>query len=275
MSKCKYCGKSAWLFRNKHKDCAILHDTNEAKIDKMIYGCFFSNEDMSKLKKDIISLAKKSYISPRELDTIYITNYNKVVKQFLYDGMVTNQEEIKLTQFKDVFGFEQNFLDQQGLFQKFIKAVVVRDIANWAMPNVEFDSGLNMPFKLNKWEKVIWLFDDVELYEKDKINSLAKNFWNRSDSDDELFFSSTFSNDSVKTKGMKFLNVGQFVITNQNTYFLFDDDKYIKINVKNFTNLIPYQDWVWFKSQNKINSFQVFKNLDWRFTYNVMFNLNR
>jgi hypothetical protein len=36
------------------------------------------------------------------------------------------------------------------LFQKFIKAVVVRDIANKEIPNVDFESDFNLPFKLEK-----------------------------------------------------------------------------------------------------------------------------
>ncbi|OQB42688.1 MAG: hypothetical protein BWY04_00126 [candidate division CPR1 bacterium ADurb.Bin160] len=40
---------------------------------------------MTEIKEKVINLAKKSYITPKELDKLYISVYNKIVKQFLYD----------------------------------------------------------------------------------------------------------------------------------------------------------------------------------------------
>lgn len=74
---------------------------------------------------------------------------------------------------------------------------------------------------------------------------------------------------------MNYLNVGKFVITNKNNYFVYDNDKYIEIRIKNLANLFPYQDGFGLKPKNKDDALQVFKNLDWRFAYNVIFNLNR
>jgi hypothetical protein len=273
MGLCKYCGEKAWFLKRKHKECSVLHDVNKRRIEKMIYFGFFGDEDMVEIRDKVINLAKKSYITPKELDKMYISIYNKIVKQFLYDWIITKEEEVKLTEFKKVFNFDQEFLDQHWLFQKFIKAVVVRDVANKEIPNVDFESDFNLPFKLEKWEKIIWLFDNVELYEKKKKNS--KHIRNTFELEDELFFSSTFSNEFIKTKWMNYLNVGKFVITNKNNYFVYDNDKYIEIRIKNLANLFPYQDGFGLKPKNKDDALQVFKNLDWRFAYNVIFNLNR
>ena len=272
MARCKYCGKSAWLFRWKHKVCEEIYEKGKHNINKIIYDWFFSFSDMMSIKKSVIQLAKESYISPKELDEICIFNYNKIVKQFLYDGIITPQEETKLTEFKDVFNFDQEFLDQQGLFEKFIKAVIVRDIIEGKMPAVDFDLDSEIPLSLAEWEKVIRLFDDVELYEKKIFNNL--NFWYGTDSWDELFFSSIFSSDFIETKNMKLLQYGTLIVTNKDTYFIYDD-WVAKINVKNLSSMTPYQDWFWFKPKDKKGTFHVFKNLDWWFAYNVMFNLNR
>lgn len=129
MAKCSYCQKDAGFLQRKHKDCYILYKRNKIKIEKLLYSAFFGTEDMKSLKNRIIVLAKEAGIQPKELDAIYIANYNKIVKQFLYDGVLTYDEELKLTEFKNEFNFDQEFLDQHGLFQKFIKAVVVRDVA--------------------------------------------------------------------------------------------------------------------------------------------------
>lgn len=274
MAKCKYCRINAWLLRWKHKKCALIHDFNKSKIDRMIYNWFFWSDNFFNIREEVIKIAKESYILPRELDTIYISNYNKIVKQFLYDGIITEQEEIKLTEFKEVFKFDQEFLDQKGLFQKFIKAIIVRDIISGREPDVDLDLDFQLPFNLDEWEKVVRLFDEVELYEKTTKSFNDKDFWDNSSDEDELFFSSTFSNDFVKTKKMKFLKFGTLVITNKNSYFIFDNWS-IKINIKNLSSLVPYQDWVWFKPKDNDMSFQVFKNLDWWFAYNIMFNLNR
>ncbi|HOG15300.1 MAG TPA: hypothetical protein PK674_01805 [Candidatus Absconditabacterales bacterium] len=274
MGLCKYCGEDAGFLKKKHKECSILHDVNKNRIGKMIYFGFFGDEDMTEIKEKVINLAKKSYITPKELDKLYISVYNKIVKQFLYDGIITHEEELRLTKFKKVFNFDQEFLDQHGLFQKFIKALVVRDVANKELPNVDFESDFDLPFKLEKGEKIIWLFDNVELYEKKKKKK-SKHIRNTFDLEDELFFSSTFSNEFIKTKGMTYLNIGQFVITNKKNYFVYDNDKYIEVRIKNLANLFPYQDGFGLKPKDKTGSLQVFKNLDGWFAYNVIFNLNR
>jgi hypothetical protein len=41
---------------------------------------------------------------------------------------------------------------------------------------------------------------------------------------------------------MTYLNIGQFVITNKKNYFVYDNDKYIEVRIKNLANLFPYQD---------------------------------
>lgn len=272
MAKCRYCGISAWLFRWKHKKCFEVHEHGKHKIDKIIYDWFFWIDNMQDIRKIVVDISKESYITPKELDEICISNYNKIVKQFLYDWLMTEQEEFKLTEFKDEFGFDQEFLDQQGFFEKFIKAVVVRDIVKWKMPDVEFDLDNNIPFELSEGEKIIRLFDDVELYEKKIFKN--NNFEVESDIDDELFFSSVFLSDLIETKSMKFLQYGTLVVTNKGTYFLCEDWT-TKINIKNLSSMTPYKDWFWFKPKDKKWSFQVFKNLDWWFAYNIVFNLNR
>lgn len=150
MAKCIYCHKEAGFLRHKHRACLQKYNQNKEAIDKMIESSFFSTGDFKKVKQEIEKLAKEGYVSTEDLKKIYISNYDIAVQKFLYDGILTNEEEKKLAEFKTIVHLDQDVLDQYGLFQKFIKAVIVRDLAQGKTPPVNFDTVGDIPFTFKK-----------------------------------------------------------------------------------------------------------------------------
>lgn len=139
----------------------------------------------------------------------------------MYDGIITSQEEEKIIQFRETFNLDQDLLDQNGFFDKFLKSIVVRDLAESKKSSVLFDTDANLPFALEKDEYIVRVFDDINLYRKNrKIISKDKALRSSSDIEEEMFFDSIFSKNLIKKNKTKLVDIGNLVITNQSAYFL-------------------------------------------------------
>ncbi len=219
MANCVYCGKPAGFLRIRHKACKQKYLEHTAAINALIEQSFFSTGDMKTIKSKIEKLAKEGYISQKQLETIYLENYDAAVQQFLYDGILTKEEEIKLAQFKENLQLDQDLLDQHGLFQQFIKAVIIRDLAKGKKPLVDFDADGDIPFTFDTKEQIIRLFQRVERYEHPSaLMNTERDIWTAPKKQQEMLFQQTFKRHPVKTKGMKFVDGGILVITDKNVY---------------------------------------------------------
>ncbi len=272
MAKCKYCKKPAWFLKWKHKKCDFIHKLNKHKISSIIANSFFNKTNIEKLKPEILSLAKEWYISNEELNTIYLYNYDSTIKKFLYDGIITPQEEKKIIQFRDTFNLDQDLLDKHGFADKFLKSIIVRDLAETKKSSVLFDTDMELPFDLEKDEDIIRIFDDIDLYKKK--GEIVSKVDEELETQENSFFDSIFSKNLIKEQKTKFLDSGTLLITNKNTYILWDI-KTFKIGMKKILELLPYKDGLWFQTKEEKIPFDFLGNLDWWFAYNILFNLSR
>lgn len=200
MGACKYCHKSAGFLRWKHKACEAQYITNKAKINELIETSFVENGDFDKIKGEIERLKTNGYLKSKDLNAIYLANYDTAVQQFLYDGILTKEEEKKLAEFKSALELDQDILDQNGLFQKFIKAVIVRDLAEGKSSPVVFDITDKIPCSFEKDEHLIWIFDGVELYEHG--DALKE----KDQTPQEKFKTQSFTNTTIDTNHKTFID---------------------------------------------------------------------
>lgn len=276
MGNCIYCGQKAGFLKSKHKDCESNYFDSKNKIIENISTAIIKESDFDNLKNEITEIAKKNYIKPDEIIDLYIKGFDQAVDSFLDDGILTAEEEERVSKFKTHYNFEQNTIDKNGSLQKVVKAAILREILDGQIPETKLNIQGNLPFLLQKNENIIWIFTNVDFYEQRTRTvyqgkaqgvsvRIAKGLYYRTGS---------FKGNPVKIEEMKYISKGLVALTNKQIYFA-SSAKNFKVPYNKIVTIDPYEDGVGLQKDGANTKPQVFKGLDGWFTYNLISNLNQ
>ncbi len=262
MGKCIYCKKKAGFLRRKHKECKNNHANALESIKNLIETTFVTTGDFKKLSKEISMLVKSGHVSEKELNEIYLEKYDIAVQQFLYDGFLSKEEENKLIAFKDTLHIRSNVLDENWFFEEFMKILIIKILAEKKPIPKHFYTENNENINIDENENILRLFNDAEAYKGEASEENINKDW---------FTTTVFDEPLATKKGMKYMGKWILVISEKNIYFTKENDL-IEISIKDIEWITPYEDGVGI--QTKKNN-RTFKNIDWRFSYSIIYNLHR
>ena len=276
MGNCIYCGQNAGFLKSKHKICESNYFIGKTKIVESICSTITNDSDFANLENEISIINEKNYIKPDEIVALYTKGFDNAVDSFLDDGILTIEEEGKISKFITHYNFEQNVIDKNGSLQKVLNASILRDILNGKIPETRLEIQGNMPFLLQKNENIIWAFQHVDFYEQKtrtvytgKIQGasirIAKGVYYRV---------RTFKGQPVKIEEMKYISEGLVALTNKQIYFA-SSTKNFKVPYNKIVTIDPYEDGIGLQKDGVNTKPQVFKGLDGWFTYNLISNLNQ
>lgn len=157
MGLCRFCNKPAGFLRREHRECREKHNSGAFVIRSMIADSLIGGVD----RDEILKIAEESYISKDELKTLVLTGLEDAIDKALEDNILTQEEEDKLKDILLTFGFNEDELSSNKAYEKFIKALVLRDLLEGKIPNRLNIKGV-LPFNLLKNETPIWIFNDVK-----------------------------------------------------------------------------------------------------------------
>lgn len=143
---CKFCGQPAGFLRSVHKECELAHSNALVSIPNEISESITSTSDFSNLNNEITLLAKTAYVNQNELSELYSLGFDKAVEIFLDDGVISKDEEEKISGFKKYFNLDQNVLNKNGSFEKVAKGLILNDIFQGKLPDNRLDIAGNSHF---------------------------------------------------------------------------------------------------------------------------------
>ncbi len=273
MGKCPYCNKSAGIFRKLHKECEEKYNSAKETIAKTVVDKF---EDLNNLNFDQLKeLANKSYLSETEFQDLISESYSNVLDQYLDDGVLSKEEEDKLESFMQKSNLSQDVFDKNDSLSKTVRASILRDLLNGDEITNRLKVNGNLPFKFQKSENLIWLFQNVELFEQ-RIKTtykggsqgvslrIAKGVYYRTNS---------FKGHPVKTTKIVPIATGMVALTEKHIYFA-SSIKNFRINYNKIITIDPYSDGIGITKDGVTAKPQVFKNLDGWFCYNFIKNIS-
>lgn len=271
---CKFCGQPAGFLRSVHKECELAHSNALVSIPNEITQSITSTSDFSNLNNEITSLAKTAYVNQNELSELYSLGFDKAVENFLDDGVISKDEEERISGFKKYFNLDQNVLNKNGSFEKVAKGLILNDIFQGKLPDNRLDIAGNSPFLLGKDETLIWIFQSVEFYEQRTKTTfegksqgisikIAKGVYYRT---------GQFKGNPVTNTQMTLIANGMFALTNKNMYFA-SASKSFKTPYSKLISMTQYSDGIGLQKDGVSAKPQIFKGLDGWFIYNVISNL--
>lgn len=273
MGKCPYCNKSAGIFKKLHKECEEKHKRTKELISNTLTEKF---EDLNNLNfNELKSLSKESFVSDSEYEDLISNTYSNVLDQYLDDGVLSKEEENKLEKFMEKSELSQDVFDKNDSLSKTIRASILRDLLNKNEITNRLKVNGNLPFKFQKSENLIWLFQNVELFEQ-RIKTtyeggshgvslrIAKGVYYRTNS---------FKGHPVKTTKIVPIATGIVALTEKHIYFS-SSIKNFRINYEKIITIDPYSDGIGITKDGVTAKPQVFKNVDGWFCYNFIKNIS-
>ena len=271
---CKFCGQPAGFLRSVHKECKLANSNAMVSIPNEISQSITSTPDFANLNNKVSNLAKVGFVSQNELSELYTLGFDKAVEIFLEDGIISNEEEDKISGYKKYFNLDQSVLDKNGSFEKVAKGLILNDIFQGKLPQDRFNFSGNSPFLLEKGEALIWIFQSVEFYEQRSKTTfegksqgvsikIAKGVYYRT---------GQFKGNPVTSTQMTLIANGMFALTDKNIYFA-SNTKSFKTPYNKLISMTQYSDGIGLQKDGVSAKPQIFKGLDGWFAYNLISNI--
>jgi len=280
MGKCKFCGEPAGFLRSSHKECKAKDDAEKRKreaskqnIISEIENAGVTESNLPLLEKKITEIAESNKIDNTTIKSLIVSGWEKSVDRAFDDGILTEEEQSNLTNLMEHFSLSQTQLDHNGAFTKIVKGAVLRDVMDGIIPErVKIDG--NLPFNLQKTEKVIWVFQDVDYYEQKKRTQyvggsqgvsirIAKGLYYRT---------GAFKGERVETHETIHADTGLLGVTNKHIYFS-GGAKSFRIRHDKIVSFEPFSDGIGLQRDAATAKPQSFVTGDGWFTYNLITNV--
>lgn len=244
MGNCKFCGKPVGFLRSAHKECKLKHKEASNDIISLAESTGSIDTNLLTLKKEIVIKTKSGYIDKNKRNKLLVSGWEKAVEKAFDDGVLSNKEESNLTELIEHFSLSQTELDSNGAYTKLVKGGVLRDILEGIIPERVNIKG-NLPFNLQKTEKLIWIFQDVKYYEQKKKTNyvgrsqgvsirIAKGIYYRT---------GAFKGERVVTHETIHADTGILGVTNKHIYFS-GGSKNFRIKFNKIVAFEPFSDGI-------------------------------
>lgn len=273
MGNCIYCGEPAGFLKKTHKECKQHYEQGKSEIVSLIGRVGSEGGDLKRLESTIEQVAASSRIDKETMNSLLLSGWEKAVDVAFDDGLLSGEEETALSELKQYFSLSQQELDRNGAFTKIVKGAVLRDIFDGKLPE-RFQIDGNLPFNLQKTEKVVWVFQNVNYYEEKTRTRyvggsqgvsirIAKGLYYRT---------GAFKGERVQTSETIHADTGLLGVTNKHVYFA-GSSKRFRIAYNKIVSFEPFSDGIGVQRDAQTAKPQSFSIGDGWFTYNLITNL--
>jgi hypothetical protein len=278
MGECAYCRQPAGWFRSAHASCkeqAQRKDREQSEaVRSFAMQALRKGREITTVIRDRDALISK-YGPIQALKPAIVREWGRTVDRYLADGLIDEDEERHLAEIMQAFDLTQQDLDQEGAYAKLVKAAILRDLTAGILPN-RFQIEGNLPINLQRGEKVVWAFNEVD-YLEDRIRRstvgrsqgvsirIAKGVYYRT---------GAFRGHPVERTERVHVATGQLFLTTKHIYFS-SPAKSFRIPYAKIVAFDPYDNGVGITRDAATAKPQIFVTGDGWFTYNLMSNLSQ
>lgn len=108
MGKCRHCGNKAGFLRRSHRDCDNAYRTGHQQMVALVANAAGQpNFSESALLGDLEEIAADSYIDADGIRVALAEGWHQAVREGLADGILTQDEEVRLRDFREQFTIEE------------------------------------------------------------------------------------------------------------------------------------------------------------------------
>ena len=274
MGNCKYCHKSAGLFRHSHFECEKKFEEGKRELYSLLMSCFILQQDFYYKEKDVDAIVHASFMDDATKEKILVKVLDDAVEKYLEDYIIDDSEKRCIARFVQFSGLSQTALNRHHSLERMLQADVIQDILNGRRPSPQIKIVGEFPFVLARNEMVIWLFRNVTLHEQ----KIRREYVGRSSgisvriAKGVYYRTGGFRGHPIETTYMQRVSTGSVCLTDKNIYFS-SPQKSLKIPFSKIINIDSYSDGIGLQKDGVNSKPVVFEGIDSWFVYNVIVNL--
>jgi len=274
MGNCKYCGTPAGFLKDHHKYCKEKYESGKSQIVSLIKSYILGQRSIDDLEKELRTIIKSHIIKKEHQRSIMILGWEAAVEKAFEDSLLTKDEEFFLSDLSERFALSQEDLDKNGMYSKVVKGAVLRDLLEGKIPERVKIEG-NIPFNLQKNEKIIWLFRNVAYYEQKTKREYVGGYQGVSVRIAKGLYYRTggFKGRPVERTETVYVDTGLLGVTNKQIYFA-GGRKNFRMRYDKIVSFTPYSDGIGVQRDAASAKPQSFATGDGWFTYNLLSNLS-
>ncbi|MCY3820368.1 MAG: hypothetical protein OXH52_13555 [Gammaproteobacteria bacterium] len=229
---------------------------------------------LAKAEKAIDSAALEGGLSSKQVRGVLVQCVEQEIDRALEDGLLASVEEHAITNVTSHFGIGEAELDQNGARTRMIKAAVLRDLTEGVVPQRP-EPGVRLPFRLQKSETLIWVFQNVEY----STIRTRREFQGRSAgasvrvAKGVYFRTGAFKGWPVETEERVHLDTGLLGVTTRHIYFAGASQRF-RIRHDRIVTIEPYSNGVGIMRDNMRAKPETFGIGDGWFAYNLLSNVD-
>ncbi|MBR3496312.1 MAG: hypothetical protein IKH37_06240 [Prevotella sp.] len=171
------------------------------------------------------------------------------------------------------FSLKDDETESSKNYVEYVKALVIQDILKGRIPKrVTLD---NSPINMQAGEVTIWAFVNVVYYEevsKRTTVGASKGFSVRI-AKGIYYREGAFKGEPLITSSLQAKYSGALILTNRNIYF-YSAARSMKFPYKKIISFVPFEDGLGVQPDRTNAKTVYFKNLDGRFAFNIVSNIN-
>lgn len=275
MGNCRFCAKPAGFLRSVHRECQEKHNAGRAEILSLVREAVKKRGALAGLKAKTAGIAAESWLDANSTRALLVEGYAKAVDDVLEDGLLSESEEHNLVALEEDLGLTQAELDQKGAYTKVVQAHVLRELTEGKLPD-KFSVVGNLPFNMQRGERLVWLFQGVRYYEQRTRRHtegrtsgvsirIARGVYYRTGG---------FKGYPVETTVNEHKATGVLALTTKHIYFA-SPEKSFRIPYAKIVAFTPYSDGIGLQRDAQTAKPQTFVLGDGWFVYNLAMNLSQ
>ena len=116
MGMCRYCGQNPGFLRKQHSQCRDLHTTGTQEMTNLAaQAAAVHTFNEAALRKTLSAIAQRSRATEQDIDRVLEEGFRQGVTQAMSDGILTSQEEERISTFRDSLALRDSAADSKTL----------------------------------------------------------------------------------------------------------------------------------------------------------------
>lgn len=199
----------------------------------------------------------------------------RIIAKYQEKGEVSDKDESRFCELTEHFNISHTELYDQQFYQEFVKLLVINDLLKGVLPTRVKIPSESILINLQKEEHVLWVFDNVSLYElTKKVTRVGTSSgWSGRVLKGLYYRKSSFKGESIITQNMEYIASGLAYITDKNIYFS-ATERGMRIPYSKIVSFIPDEDGLGILRDGVTAKPLCMKGIDGWFAYNFVRNIN-
>lgn len=284
MSNCIYCQKPAGFLSKKHDVCESNYEQGCKSIKGLVSLACANSDGVDSIIEIVGSISAENHINAGEEKAAIVAGWERAVNHIAETGLFSKKQEHNILKIKNDFYLSEDDLDKNGAYTKFSMALVLQELFSNRIN--EYNCNQNHPFAIKRTEKLIYVFNKVNYYNK-KENRLYLGIPSGKPKKFEIgkvYPRGLFSNDDlidekdqIKTISevvRKVTDFGALAITTERIIF-YGTNQNFSIEYNEMMAIKAFSDGIGLVRNDGDNNSLIFNLGDGWFAYNIIRHLTR